>query len=69
MILNINTLNEKSNEDGYIIDNVIFYKNNKEYIVNKIIICFATNNLSKKEYSALIGYNTYINNLKGVSFC
>lgn len=68
--INFNTINNNSLELGYIFNNVYFYKNEKLVgIMRRIIICFVNDSLANKKYSALIGYNTYINNLKGVTFC
>ena len=65
-----NTVNANSHEDGYIIKDVEVYKENKRIgKIKRIVICFVNLNISNKKYSALIGYNTYIENLKGVKFC
>lgn len=65
-----NTVNASSQKTGYIIKDVEVYKKNKKVgKIKRIVICFADLNVSNKKYSALIGYNTYIENLKGVKFC
>ena len=68
--LNINTISNSTVQEGYIFRNICVYKNNK-YIncIKKIIVCFVENNFDNKEYGALLGYNTYIENLKGVMYC
>ena len=68
--LYINTINNNSVKEGYVFHNICIYKN-KKYIncIKKIIVCFVEDVFDDKEYSALLGYNTYIENLKGVIYC
>ena len=70
ILININTLNKKSLEEGYIIEDVCFYKNKHEIgKIKKVIICFISSEILSKKYSALIGYDIYVHILKGVTFC
>lgn len=64
------TVNGGVQRKGYVIENIEVYKE-KTLVgkIKKVVICFVKLNISQKEYSALIGYNTYIENLKGVKFC
>ena len=67
--LNLKTVNARSTATGYIARNIVVRKRDKEYIIPKVIISFTENNFSHKKYSALIGYNTYIDDLGGIEFC
>lgn len=67
--INIKTVIGRQKVKGYIVENISFYKQQK-YIttVKKIIISFTLQEIETTEkYSALIGYNTYMENLKGVT--
>lgn len=66
--VSINTVNENGKVFGYIVKNVDVYKN-KKYIckLNKIIFSFSNQRINiDNKYSALIGYNLYVEKLKGV---
>ena len=70
VIIGFNTIAESGNLQGYIVKDIEVYKNKEKVgTIKKIIMCFVKNSLDKKEYSALIGYDTYIENLKGVRLC
>ena len=67
--INIKTLTGYENVDGYVVRNVSFYSNDK-YVatVKRIIVSFTLQEMQNDEkYSALIGYNTYVEKLKGVT--
>ena len=54
---------------GYIVEDVEVYQNSKKVCnLKKVVFCFSnqTINLNNK-YNALIGYNLYLENLKGVT--
>lgn len=65
---NINSIIGKSVIPGYIIRNIEVYKNGKMiHIIKKIIISFSEQSINiDGKYTALIGYNTYLENLEGV---
>jgi len=56
---------------GYVVQDVKIYHHNKHITtIKKIIISFTLQEIEPTEkYSALIGYNTYVENLKGVTIC
>lgn len=64
----IQTVTGRNKVKGYVVENITFYHNNK-YVatIGKIIISFTLQEMTTEKYSALIGYNTYIENLKGVT--
>lgn len=67
--IDIKTVTQKQKVKGYIVENIAFYQNNK-YVatIKKIIISFTLQEMENTEkYSALIGYNTYVEDLKGVT--
>jgi len=62
------TVNGKDRKAGYIAKDIIVYKG-KKYVtkLDKIILSFSLNSSNTPEkYSAIIGYNTYIEKLEGV---
>ena len=66
---NVSTINGINNYDGYVVNNIKIKNSNDEAIISKIIFCFnlesnITNNTPKK-YSAIIGYETYLDNFIG----
>lgn len=63
------TISGKKRSTGYLIDNVEIDKNGKKIAnINHIIISFVTTKLDINDnYHALIGYETYIENLRGVT--
>ncbi|MEG1204620.1 MAG: sigma-E processing peptidase SpoIIGA [Clostridia bacterium] len=66
--IGVNTVAKKCYIYGYIIEGVKIYKDGK-FINNldKIIFSFSSGSINiEDKYSALIGYNTYIEKLKGV---
>ncbi len=66
--IQINTVSDNSKVFGYIVKNVEVYKN-KKYIckLNKIIFSFSNQRINiDNKYSALIGYDLYLEKLKGV---
>lgn len=68
--LNINTIIGNDKCSGYVVKNVKVIKNKKEICeLKKVIFVFVNKNFNNNEYNALIGYNTYIDKLKGVSLC
>lgn len=67
--IDIKTVIGKQKVKGYIVENVEFYQNNK-YVatIKKIVVSFTEQEMQETEkYSALIGYNTYVEDLKGVT--
>ncbi len=70
IIIGFNTISGSSTLKGYIVNNILVYQNKRKIgKIKKIVVCFVKDKLNKKEYSALIGYDTYIENLKGVTLC
>lgn len=68
--LSINTISGNEKLKGYIINNVKVFKNKQEiFEFKKVVFVFINKKLSNNEYNALIGYNTYLDKLKGVSLC
>lgn len=68
--INISTLNNNISKVGYIFNDIYIYKNKKNIVkIKKIVISFVKDSFVNEKYNALIGYNIYINNLKGVTFC
>ncbi|MDO4282203.1 MAG: sigma-E processing peptidase SpoIIGA [Clostridia bacterium] len=67
--IDIQTVAGKQKVKGYIVENIDFFQNNKRVAkIKKIVISFTLQEMENAEkYSALIGYNTYIENLKGVT--
>jgi hypothetical protein len=65
---NINSITGRSVIPGYIVKNIKVYKNKKLIkVIKKIIISFSEQSINiYGKYSALIGYNTYLENLEGV---
>lgn len=67
--LDIHTVNSTSDIYGYIVKNISIYQN-KKYIckLDKIIFSFANQRIKiDNKCSALIGYNLYVEKLKGVT--
>jgi len=63
----INTINGKSKKEGFIIENVVVKKDSQIITtIEKIIFSFELNGRVNEKYSAIIGYDTYIDDLKGV---
>lgn len=70
MNININTVIENKECEGYIVKNVKVLKNNKEiYEFKKLAFVFINKNFDNNEYNALISYGTYVDKLKGVVLC
>lgn len=66
--IGVNTVTLNKKIDGYIVENVKIYKNkNKVFKIKRIIISFSEQSINiEGKYRALIGYNTYLENLEGV---
>ena len=66
--INVSTVNGSKIKTGYIIKNIIIYKGKRKIaLIDKIILSFSLDNSNTPEkYSAIIGYNTYLEKLKGV---
>ena len=66
--INVSTVNGSQIKVGYIIKNIKLYKEEREIaIIDKIILSFSLDNSNTPEkYSAILGYDTYLENLKGV---
>lgn len=67
--LNINTVNKNESIFGYIVKDINIYKSGR-YVckLNKIIFSFSSQRINiDNKYSGLIGYNLYVENLKGVT--
>lgn len=65
------TMSGSDTLDGYMVKNVTVYKG-ENYIstIDKIVLVFVKEHMGEdKKYSALIGYNTYVEKLKGVTLC
>lgn len=62
------TINGTDIKEGYIVRDVIIYKENKQVNkIDKIILSFTLNNSNTPEkYSAIIGYDIYLEKLEGV---
>ena len=69
--INISTLSSEDNLVGYIVNDVIISnKKGEEFKLKKIEFVFTNKKLNEFEkFNAIIGYNTYIEKLKGVSLC
>lgn len=65
----IKTVSDDSFINGYIVKNVDILKNGKKVCrLNKIIFSFSNKEINiDGKYTALIGYNLYLENLKGVT--
>lgn len=62
-VLTVNGIDKK---EGYIVENVTVIKDKKEIAkIPKIILCFSLIGNTPEKYSALIGYDTYLENLNG----
>lgn len=62
----VNTINGTDIKEGYIVTNVKVKKDEKEIaIIPKIILCFSMNYNTSEKYSAIIGYDTYLENIDG----
>ncbi len=61
----INTVSGIDVKEGYIIKNVIITKDNEEYVIDKVIICFSNIHNTPEKYSGIIGYELYLRNLNG----
>ena len=65
--ININTVNGNDVKEGYVVENVDIYKGkNKVAKLDKIILSFTLNSNTPEKYSAILGYDTYLENLQGV---
>ena len=66
--INITTVNGTDLKEAYITKDVIVYKGKKQIAkLDKIILSFTLNDSNTPEkYSALIGYDTYLDKLEGV---
>ena len=66
--ISVTTVNGDDTKEAYIIKNIIVYKGKKEIgKIDKIILSFSLNNSNTPEkYSAILGYNTYLEKLEGV---
>ncbi|MBO5477836.1 MAG: sigma-E processing peptidase SpoIIGA [Clostridia bacterium] len=66
--IDVLTINGKDTKEGYIVKDVIVYKEKREIAkISNIILSFSLNNSSTPEkYSAIIGYDTYLDKLEGV---
>ena len=66
--INVSTVNGSEIKIGYIIKNITVYKEKREIaLIDKIILSFSLDNSNTPEkYSAILGYDTYLENLKGV---
>lgn len=66
--IDVLTINGMDTKEAYIVKDVIVYKENKRVTkIDKIILSFSLNNSNTPEkYSALIGYDTYLDKLEGV---
>lgn len=66
--INVSTVNGSQIKVGYIIKNITVYKEERKIaIIDKIILSFSLDNSNTPEkYSAILGYDTYLENLKGV---
>ncbi|MEG2348864.1 MAG: sigma-E processing peptidase SpoIIGA [Clostridia bacterium] len=68
--INLNTVNCKSQTNGYILKNIEVYKDSKNIAkIPKIIVCFSSDTMPSLEYDALINFNTYFECLRGVTIC
>lgn len=68
--LNINTITGNETCRGYVVNNIKVIKNKKKICeLKKVVFVFVNKNFNNNDYKALIGYNTYIDKLKGVSLC
>lgn len=66
------TIRTVASEDyitGYIVNDIEIYKNKKKICeLKKVVFCFSNQSINiNNKYNALIGYNLYLENLKGVT--
>lgn len=66
--IEVSTVNGVDIKEAYIVKDVIVYKEKTEIVqIDKIILSFTLNSSSTPEkYSAIIGYDTYLDKLEGV---
>ena len=65
--INISTINGCDTKEAYIANNVKVYKGKNEVAeLDKIILSFTLSSDTPEKYSALLGYDTYLENLQGV---
>lgn len=66
--ISVSTVNGSEIKTGYIIKNITIYKGKREIaLIDKIILSFSLDNSNTPEkYSAILGYDTYLEKLKGV---
>lgn len=63
---NVLTVNGNDIKEGYIVKNVIVIKDGREIAkIPKIILCFSLTGNTPEKYSAIIGYDTYLENISG----
>lgn len=60
------TVNGNNIKEGYIVKNVLVIKDGKKIAnIPEIILCFSLIGNTPEKYSAIIGYDTYLENLNG----
>lgn len=68
--LSFNTVEKECTQEGYIVKDVKFEKEHTAYIIEKAVVVFTQSNLKNSlNYKAIIGYDTYLDKLKGVTLC
>ncbi len=66
--ININTINSNNEVYGYVIKNIEIFKQNETFYFEKMVFVFVDHNINKSlDCTAIIGYDTYVEKLKGVS--
>lgn len=69
--ISVSTINGNDYKEAYIVKDIIVYKEQKVIgKIDKIILSFSLNDSNTPEkYSAILGYNTYLEQLEGVILC
>lgn len=63
---NVSTVSGNDIKEGYIVKNVKVIKDGREIAkIPKIILCFSLTSNTPEKYSAIIGYDTYLENISG----
>ena len=61
------TVNGNDKKEAYIVKDIVIYKDKKIITkLDKIILSFTLNSSTPEKYSAIIGYDTYLESIEGV---
>lgn len=68
--LSFNTVERECMQEGYIVKNIKVKKEENIFFIDKAIVVFTQSNLKNSlNYKAIIGYDMYLDKLKGVTLC